>query len=81
MINFKFTPIELGKELPKDLYNKMDSKWKWELSTKRQIRGTTLARTMSNLGKTNMSIALREYAKKFVPKKRAYKILQIRLRM
>lgn len=57
MINFKYTPIELGKALPKDLYNRIDSKWKWELSTKRQIRETNVAQIMIDLRKTHMSIA------------------------
>ena len=43
MIKFKYTPIELGKEIIEQLYNKMDTKWKWALFTKRQIREIILA--------------------------------------
>lgn len=35
MIKFKYTLVELGKEIPEELYSKMDKKWKWVLFTKR----------------------------------------------
>lgn len=76
MKKFKHTPIGLGKGILEELYNKMDSKWEWELSTERQIKETTLAQTMPDLGKTCMSIDLRYFENKFVPKTRAYKILK-----
>ena len=76
MVNFKYTPIELGKELLEKLYNKIDSKWKWELSIERKIRETTLVHTMLDLGKNHMSIALRYFTKKCISKMRAYKILR-----
>lgn len=43
MEKFKYTPIELGKGIPKYLSNILDAKWKWALSTERKIRETTLA--------------------------------------
>lgn len=48
MKKYKYMPIELGKGITKDLYNKLDAKWKWALSIERKIRETTLAQTMCN---------------------------------
>ena len=31
MIKFRYTPIELGEGIPKDLYNKQDANSKWAL--------------------------------------------------
>jgi hypothetical protein len=43
---------------------------------KKTNKGDKSSQTMSYLGKNCMSIALKDYAKKFMPKKRAYKILK-----
>lgn len=43
MVNLKYTPIELGKELPQEWYNKIDPKWKQEFTTKNKMREDTLA--------------------------------------
>lgn len=76
MIKFKYTPIELGKGNPRDLYNIFNAKKKWALSTKRKIRETTLAQIMHDLGKTHMSILLRYFPMKFMPTVREYKMLK-----
>lgn len=52
MVNFKYTPIDLGKLILKELYNKVDAKWKWALPTKRHIREATLAQIMHELNKS-----------------------------
>ena len=57
MIYYNYTHIEMRESLREELYNKMDSKLKWALSTKRQIREIMLAQTMPNFGKTHISIA------------------------
>ena len=66
MVNFKYTPIELGQEWSIELCNKIDKKWKWALTTKRQIREAKLGWVVPDLGKYHMSIAMKEYTKKFV---------------
>lgn len=33
MIQFRTTPIYMGKDILENLYNKVDSEWKWALST------------------------------------------------
>ena len=43
MVNFKYSPIWLGKELLKESYNKIDGKWKWALTIERQMRVATLS--------------------------------------
>ena len=57
----------------------MDAKWKWALATQKQIRETTLAHVMPDLGKTHMSIALKDSVKKIMPRDRAYKVLKTKV--
>ena len=75
MIQLKYTPIELGQGFPTNFYNKIDAKGKWALSIERQFRETMLAQTMLDFGKIHMSIWLKDFVKKFMPKERGYKIL------
>ena len=42
MVNFKYTPIDLGKIIPKNMYNNIYEKWKFALFAKRKIKETTL---------------------------------------
>lgn len=39
MIQVKSTPIELGEGIPKNLYNEVDAKQKWALSTEQKNQG------------------------------------------
>lgn len=43
MIKFKHMPLESGKAILEELYNKMDTTYKQALFTKRKIREATLA--------------------------------------
>ena len=54
-VNFKYTTIELGKELPKELYNKIDAKWKWALTAKK-LREVILKQVMLDSWKHHMAI-------------------------
>lgn len=46
MATFKNTPIELSNSLPKILYDRVEQRWQYSLTTERNIRETTLARVM-----------------------------------
>ena len=51
----------------------MDAKWKMELIIEKKIRETTLAQDMLDLGKTHISITLKDFVKNFMLRDRAYK--------
>ena len=72
MENFKYTPIELGKMIPEELYNKIDGKQKFALVTKRKIREAALAQIMLELNKSHIFSALRNYKNWFILKRRAF---------
>ena len=55
MTIFKTTPIELSNSLPKSLYDRVEQRWSYSLTTKRNIRENTLARVMQELDKSSMS--------------------------
>lgn len=39
--NFKMTPIEIANFLPKSLYDRVEERWKYSLTTKKNIREYT----------------------------------------
>lgn len=51
MTNFKYISIEIGKRIPKELYNNIDNKWKNALKTERKIREATLAQIIPKFTK------------------------------
>ena len=68
MAKFKMTPIEMTNSLPKNLYDRVEKRWKYSLITKRNIRETTLVRVMPNLDKSKMKKAIKKYTRRFTPK-------------
>ena len=46
MENFKMTLIEISNSLPKSLYDSVEKRWKYSLTTERNIRETTIPRVM-----------------------------------
>jgi hypothetical protein len=75
MENFKKNPIEIANSLPKSLYDKVEQRWQYNLSTERNIRETTLARVIPDLDKYAMTKAINKYKGIFSPKYRAFNIL------
>lgn len=51
MVTFKYTPIQLGKMILEDLYNKFYAKRKWAPVSERKVREDSLAQTISELTK------------------------------
>ena len=49
METFKKTLIDIPNSLPKGLYDRVKKRWKYSLTTERNIKETTLARVMSYL--------------------------------
>lgn len=76
MAILKKTPLELANSVPKILYDRVEQKWHYCLDTEKQIRETTLAQVMPELSKANMTKAIKRYFARFVPKYRAFNILQ-----
>lgn len=75
MATFKNTPIELANSLPKSLYDRVEQRWQYNSTTKRNIRETTLARVMLDLHKSSMTKAINKYKGRFAPKNRTFNIL------
>ena len=65
---FKKIPIEIANSLPKSLYDRVEKRWQYSLTTKRNIRETTLARVMLELEKSKMIKAINTYKGRFSPK-------------
>ena len=76
MIKFKYTPLVLGTIFLVGLYKRVDAKWKWALFIEKKIREKILAHIMLYLGKNHMSIALKDFFKKFMLRDRMYKVLK-----
>ena len=51
MVTFKTTPLKIANSLPKSLYDRVEKKWKFNLTIERQIREATLSQVMPNLEK------------------------------
>lgn len=73
---FKMTPIEISNSLPKNLYDRVEQRWKYSLTTETNIRENTLARVMPYLDKSEMTKAIKKYTGRFSPKYQAFHILQ-----
>lgn len=76
MENFKKSPLEIANFMPKGLYEKVEQKWHYHLDLEKQIRETSLSQVMPKLGKAQIAKAMKKYAVRFVPKCRAFSILQ-----
>lgn len=73
---FEHTLIEISNSLSKDLYDSVEQKWQYSLSTERQIKETTLAQVMVEFDKITMTKEIKKCTGKLVPKYRAFSILQ-----
>ena len=60
------------------LYNRVDAKRKWALTTEKKIRETTLTHIMPYLGKKHMSITINDSIKKLMSRDMAYTIIKIK---
>ena len=76
MATFKTMDIEIYNSLPKSLFDQVEKKWQYSLTTKKQIKEPTLARVMLDLDKSMMKKAINKYKGKFSPKYKAFNILQ-----
>lgn len=76
MATFKMTPIKDSNSLRKSLYDRVEQRWKYSLTTERNIRKNTLGRVMPDLDKPEMTKAIKKYVGRFAPNYRAFHILQ-----
>ena len=76
MATFKKSPLEISNSMPKILYERVDQKWRYCLDTERKIRETALAQVMPKLSKARIAKAIKKCVVRFVPKYRAFNILQ-----
>ena len=76
MANFKKAPLEITNSMPKTLYEKVEQKWHYCLNLERKIRETSLTQAMPKLSKEQIAKAIKKYVVIFVPKYRAFSILQ-----
>ena len=44
----KYTPLEIRDQVLDDLYQKIDSRWKYELKIEKEMRGRALAKIIPN---------------------------------
>ena len=70
METFKKTPIKISNSLPQSLYDRVEKRWQYSLTTERNIRETTLARVILDLDKSEMTKAINKYKGRFSPKYR-----------
>lgn len=76
MDTFKTPPIDISSSLLKSVYDRVELKWQYSLTTERQIRETTLARVIHALDKEKMKKEMNKFKGIFSPKYRAFNILQ-----
>lgn len=76
MEKFKTTPLQISNSMPKSLYDRVEQKMNYCLNLERQIRETSLAQVIPELNKAQIAKAMKKYVVKFVPKYRAFTILQ-----
>ena len=76
MAKFKNTPLELDNTLPKELYSIVENKWHYCLNIEKEIRESTLARVIPELIKGKITQDNKKHERKFVPKYKAFSILQ-----
>lgn len=76
MEKFKSTSLEIANSMPKILYDRVEQKWHYCLNLERKIRETFLPQVMPELNKAHIAKAMKKYAVRFVPKYRAFSILQ-----
>ena len=76
MAKFKKTPLELANSMPKSLYDKVEQKWHYCLDLEKKIRETSLGQLMPELKKAQIAKDIKKYVVRFVPKYRAFSILQ-----
>ena len=72
----KMNPIEIVNFSPKSLYDRVEQRWQYSLTTERNIREITLARLMLDLDKSEMKKTINKYKGIFSPKCQAFNILQ-----
>ena len=76
MAQFKYTPLELDGQLPKELAKIVEDKWHFCLMMENEMRESTLASVLPDLTKEQISNAVKRHNKRFTPKYRAFFILQ-----
>lgn len=76
MATLKKAPLEISNSIPKSLYERVEQKWHYCLDIENKIREIALAQVMPKLSKAQMSKAIKRYVVIFVPKYRAFNILQ-----
>lgn len=68
MVMFNSTPLEISNSIPKSLYDRVEKKWNFSLTTERQIREATLAQVMPSLDKQMIAKEMEKHKGKFTPK-------------
>ena len=75
MAEFKYTPLELDGQLPKELLKIVKDKWHFFLMMEKEMSESTLASVLPDLTKEQISNAVKRHNKRFTPKYRAFFIL------
>ena len=68
METFKKTPIKISNSLPQSLYDRVEKRWQYSLTTERNIRETAFAIVIPKLEKNEMKKAINNYKGRFAPK-------------
>ena len=68
MAEYKFTPLELDGQLPKELYKIIEDRWHFCLKTEKEIRESSLARLLPDLTKSQIENAVKRHNNRFTPK-------------
>jgi len=76
MARFKTTPLELDNSMPKELSSIVENKWHYYLNMEKEIRESTLGHVMLELTKGQIKKENKKHGRNFLPKYRAFKILQ-----
>lgn len=75
MVSNKMAPIELGRKIPSDLYNRLDRRWEHASEVEKKKREDTLAKIMPNLSNKQKTTFFEKHRNRFVPKFRKFMIL------
>lgn len=76
MAQFKYTPLELDGQLPKELSKIVEDRWHFCLKMEKEMRESTLASVLPDLTREQVSKVVKRHNNKFTPKYRAFFILQ-----
>ena len=76
MQHFKYTPLELNGQLPKELSKIVEDRWHFCLMMEKEMRESTLASVLPDLTKEHITKEVKRHNTRFTPKYRAFSILQ-----